>query len=31
MRPWTAVERVERIVMLLCVIVLLLDLFVWRP
>ena len=28
---WTPVERVERIVMLLCMIVLLLDLFVWRP
>jgi hypothetical protein len=28
---WTRIERVERVVMLLCVIVLLLDLFVWRP
>jgi hypothetical protein len=27
----TPVEKVERVVFLLCMIVILLDLFVWRP
>ena len=28
---WTRVERVERIIMLVCAIVVLLDVLVWRP
>ena len=28
---WTRIERIERVVMLFAVIVLLLDVFVWRP
>jgi hypothetical protein len=28
---WTRIERVERAVVLFAVVVLLLDLFVWRP
>ena len=31
MSPWTPAERVQRLILLACAIVVLLDLFVWRP
>jgi len=31
MSPWTAAERVQRLILLVCAIIVLLDLFVWRP
>jgi hypothetical protein len=31
MSPWTPAERVQRLILLVCAIIVLLDLFVWRP